>query len=227
MDVVLIGGLWLTEDVWEPVVEALAKRGDRGIAVALPGQGDGNLAATLDDQLQAVGAAVMSAERPLIVGHSAAASLAWMAADRFAGDMAGVVFVGGFPESDGAVYADFFEPENGWMKFPGWEQFEGPDSADLSEEQKRVTEQRMVGVPVGVSRARVSLRSEDRHGVPVWVVCPEFSPQDAQDAIDGGDAPELAAAERVQLIDLDSGHWPMVTCADKFADVLHEVAISV
>ena len=73
----------------------------------------------------------------------------------------------------------------------------------------------------------MSLRSEDRHGVPVWVVCPEFSPQDAQDAIDGGDAPELAAAERVQLIDLDSGHWPMVTCADKFADVLHEVAISV
>lgn len=45
MDVVLIGGLWLTEDVWVPVVEVLAKRGHRGIAVALPGQGDGNLAA--------------------------------------------------------------------------------------------------------------------------------------------------------------------------------------
>ena len=224
MDMVLIGGLWLTADVWESVVEELSKRGHRGIAVSLPGQGDDDAAATLEDQLEAVTSAVTSVDRPLVVGHSAAASLAWMAADRVADQVAGVVFVGGFPEADGATYADFFEPEDGWMRFPGWEKFEGPDSADLSAQQKRVTEQRMVGVPQGVSRATVSLDHEERFGLSVTVICPEFSPQDARDAIEGGDAPELAAAQRVKLTDLDSGHWPMVSCPDRFAEVLSEVA---
>ncbi|GAB3622968.1 alpha/beta hydrolase [Mariniluteicoccus endophyticus] len=224
MDMVLIGGLWLTADVWDPVVEELTQRGHRGIAVALPGQGDDNATATLADQLRAVTFAAKGAERPLLVGHSAAASLAWMAADRLADEVAGVVFVGGFPEADGAAYADFFEPVDGWMRFPGWEKFEGPDSADLSAEQKRLIEEQMVGVPQGVSRGTVSLGSEDRFGVPVTVICPEFSPQDAKDAMEGGDAPELAAAQHVELADMNSGHWPMVSCPDQLADVLSAVA---
>ena len=97
MDMVLIGGLWLTADVWESVVEELGKRGHRGIAVSLPGQGDDDAAATLEDQLEAVTSAVTSVDRPLVVGHSAAASLAWMAADRVSDQVAGVVFVGDSP----------------------------------------------------------------------------------------------------------------------------------
>ena len=49
--------------------------------IALPGQGDGNAAATLDDQVAAVLASVDACTGPpLVVGHSAAASLAWVAA---------------------------------------------------------------------------------------------------------------------------------------------------
>lgn len=95
MDMVMIGGLWLTADVWESVVEELGKRGHRGIAVSLPGQGDDHATATLEDQLETVTLAVTNVDRPLVVGHSAAASLAWMAADRVADQVAGVVFVGG------------------------------------------------------------------------------------------------------------------------------------
>lgn len=76
MDVVLIGGLWLDASVWTPVVEELGTREWRALPVALPGQGDGNTSATLDDQLRAVLEQVDAADNPLVVGHSAAASLA-------------------------------------------------------------------------------------------------------------------------------------------------------
>ena len=39
--------------------------------------------------------------------------------------------IGGFPASDGSAYADFFPIVDGAMPFPGWEPFDGPDSADL------------------------------------------------------------------------------------------------
>ncbi|MDO4792075.1 MAG: alpha/beta hydrolase [Buchananella hordeovulneris] len=223
MDIVLIGGLWLTVDVWEPVVAELAALGHRGIAVSLPGQDDGNKQATLADQLDAVTQAVAAADRPLLVGHSAAATLAWMAADSGPERVAGVVFIGGFPETDGAAYADFFVPEDGWMKFPGWEPFEGPDSADLSADDKAAMQARMVGVPAGVSKATVTLSSAARFELPVTVLCPEFSPEVAQAVIDGGDAPELAAAKNLELMDLDSGHWPMVSCPQLLAEALHKV----
>jgi hypothetical protein len=47
--------------------------------------------------------------------------------------VAKVVLIGGFPSAHGERYADFFEPTDGMVPFPGWEHFEGPDSADLDE----------------------------------------------------------------------------------------------
>ena len=78
MDIVLVAGLWLDGSAWDDVVPALEKLGHRAVPVTLPGQGDGSTTATLDDQVAAVLAAVDgSAARPMVVGHSAACSLAW------------------------------------------------------------------------------------------------------------------------------------------------------
>ncbi len=82
MDILLIAGLWLDGSVWSEVVPALEQLGHRPVALTLPGQGDGSASATLDDQLAAVVAAVDAAETaPMVVGHSAASTLAWLAAD--------------------------------------------------------------------------------------------------------------------------------------------------
>ena len=224
MDIVLIAGLWLTADVWDPVISELAAQGHRGIPVSLPGQDDGNKLATLADQLDSVKREIAAADRPLLVGHSAAATLAWMAADLDPDRVSGVVFIGGFPETDGATYADFFEAEEGWMRFPGWKSFEGPDSADLSASDKDAMLSRMVGVPEGVSKGMVTLSSAVRFSLPVTVLCPEFSPEVAQEVIDGGAAPELAEATKVELMDLESGHWPMVSCPKRLAEALNKVA---
>ena len=70
-------------------------------------------------------------------GHSAASTLAWMAADARPDKVARVVMIGGFPSDDGDAYADFFPVMDGVVPFPGWEPFDGPDSADLDEQQRK------------------------------------------------------------------------------------------
>ncbi|WP_410677042.1 alpha/beta fold hydrolase [Amycolatopsis sp. cmx-4-68] len=108
MDILLIAGLWLDGSAWDDVASALRSRGHRPVPLTLPGQGDGSTSATLEDQAAAVLAAVDSVPgKPMVVGHSAAATLAWLAADARPDKVAKVVFVGGFPTPDGKPYADF------------------------------------------------------------------------------------------------------------------------
>lgn len=225
MDIVLIAGLWLDGSAWDQVVPELEKRGHRGIPLTLPGQGDGATSATYDDQAAAVVAAVDAADgTPYVVGHSAACTLAWVAADRRPDGVAGVALIGGFPSTEGEAYADFFEPVDGAMPFPGWEKFEGPDSDDMSEELKQRLLGEMLPVPVGVTRGEVHWTSEARHGVPVALICPEFGPAEAQEWIDAGDLPELGAATALQLVDIDSGHWPMYTQPAELARIIAKAA---
>lgn len=224
MDIVLIAGLWLKATIWTDVASHLRDLGHRPIPLTLPGADDGSTTATLDDQVQATLRAVDAAERPMIVGHSAAAGLAWIAADRRPDSVARVVLIGGFPGAAGTEYAAFFEPVDGVMPFPGWEAFEGPDSADLDQEARDRFDADAVPVPVGVSRGIVDLSDERRFDVPVTLVCPEFSPDDARAWIESGDLPELAAAHDVTLVDIDSGHWPMITRPGELARILAEAA---
>ena len=121
MEIVLVAGLWLDGSSWADVVPALEELGHRPVPLTLPGQGDGSASATLDDQVAAMLAAVDSAsEKPMVVGHSAAATLAWLAADARPEKVAKVAMIGGFPSADGATYADMFETKYGGMPFPGW-----------------------------------------------------------------------------------------------------------
>jgi pimeloyl-ACP methyl ester carboxylesterase len=225
MDILLIAGLWLDGSAWDDVVPALKTHGHRPVPLTLPGQGDGSASATLDDQAAAVLAAVDSASgRPMVVGHSAACTLAWMAADARPEKVAKVALVGGFPSADGERYADYFEPKEGVVAFPGWSAFEGPDSADLDENARHRFASAAVPVPEGVTRGVVRLADERRFDVPVTLVCPEFTPAEAQRWIDAGDVPELAKAKHLDLVDIDSGHWPMISKPGELARLLATVA---
>ncbi|MEU3221970.1 alpha/beta hydrolase [Streptomyces sp. NPDC006976] len=227
MDILLIGGLWLDGSAWDDVVPELTRLGHRPVPLTLPGQGDGAVSATLDDQLAAVLAAVDAAPgKPLVVGHSAASTLAWMAGDARPEKVAKVALIGGFPAADGRAYADFFAIEGGVMPFPGWGPFEGPDAADLDQPARDRFAAAAVPVPEAVARGVVRLTDERRFDIPVVVVCPEFTPAQAKEWIAAGEIPELARASRVEYVDLDSGHWPMATRPGELARVLGEAANS-
>jgi pimeloyl-ACP methyl ester carboxylesterase len=233
MDVILIAGLWLPHRVWDPVSDELERRGHRAHALPLPGvdrpgPAGGALAdATLDHQIDAALAAVDDADRPLVVGHSAGCGLAWIVADRRPTSIAGIALVGGFPVADGSTYADFFDLADGVMPFPGWEAFEGPDSDDLDEDARRRLADGAVPVPGGVSHARVHLTDDRRYDVPTTVICPEFSPDDVRAWIAGGDLPELDRGRRVDLVDIESGHWPMASRPIELAALIGATAGSV
>jgi pimeloyl-ACP methyl ester carboxylesterase len=221
MDVLLIAGLWLDGSAWDDVASTLRSLGHRPVPLTLPG----HVSATLDDQVAAVLTAVDAAPgKPVVVGHSAACTLAWLAADARPDKISKVVLIGGFPVSEGKPYADFFELRDGVMPFPGWDPFEGPDSADLDEEARRAFAAAAIPVPEGVATGIVRLTDERRFEVPVALVCPEFSPADAQAWIAAGDVPELAKAKRLEYVDIDSGHWPMVTKPAELARLLAAAA---
>jgi pimeloyl-ACP methyl ester carboxylesterase len=226
MDILLIAGLWLDGSAWDDVVPALVALGHRAVPLTLPGQGDGSPSATLDDQVAAVLAATDSPRgRPMVVGHSAACTLAWMAADARPEKVAKVALIGGFPTADGDTYADFFEVHDGVMRFPGWGPFEGPDSDDLDEEARRNIAAAAIPVPEGVSKGVVRLSDERRFDVPVVLVCPEFTPAQAREWIAAGDVPELTKAKHLDYVDIESGHWPMFSQPIELARLLAAAAV--
>ena len=60
------------------------------------------------------------------------------------------------------------------MPFPGWSEFEGPDSADLDGAAKQGIASAAIPVPEGVTRGVIRLADERRYDVPVVLICPEF-----------------------------------------------------
>ena len=225
MDILLIAGLWLDGSVWDTVAAQLEARGHRAVPITVPGQGDGNTSATLADQVATVLAAVdAAAGRPMVVGHSAACNLAWIAADARVGKISKVALIGGFPSSDGEPYFSGFPVQDGAMAFPGWSEFEGPDSADLDDAARQAFASAAIPVPEGVIRGVIKLADERRYAVPVVLVCPEFTPAQAKEWIDHGEVPELAKSKNISFLDIDSGHWPMISAPAELASILSRAA---
>ncbi|MCT1385473.1 alpha/beta hydrolase [Brachybacterium sp. p3-SID1565] len=232
MDIILLPGLWLDGSVWEPVLGPLREALHRPFPLTLPGQGAATpgaapaaAAAGLDDQLEAALAPIDAADdRVLVVGHSAASTLAWMVADRRVDDVAAVVMIGGMPAPEGEAYAGFAPVSDGVSVFPGWEAFAGPDSDDLDAGARAWLEARMHPLPESVTRAPVHYTDPRRHEVPVAMVCPEYSPEDARQWLAAGDLPELEPVRDLRFVDLDSGHWPMASAPRQLAGVIAGVA---
>lgn len=227
MDIVLIAGLWLPATVWDDVVAELDELGHHAIAVLLPGVDDRSPSATLDQQLAAALEAVDTAERPLVVGHSAAATLAWLVADRRPHAISGAVMIGGFPSAHGSSFAAFFPVVDGVMSFPGWMPFEGPDSDDLDTHARERIESIAVPVAGGVATGVVEYNDDQRFDVPVAMVCPEYTPEQARDWLADGEMPELERVSTLSFVDIDSGHWPMVSRPSELARLLHDIAAEV
>lgn len=226
MDIVLIAGMWLDGSAWTDVVPEIEKAGHRAVALTLPGQGDGNVDASYDDQVAAVLAAVDATDgQALVVGHSAGCSLAWVAADARPEKVGRVVLIGGFGVPDKELYFGFFEPVDGVVPFPGWEPFEGPDSDDMSAELKAEVAAGAIAVPAAVTQGVVSLTDERRFDVPVTLVCPEFSVAQAKEWVAGDDVPELSRTKNLDYVDIDSGHWPMFSQPVELARIIVEAAI--
>jgi len=156
-------------------------------------------------------------------GIPRACSLAWLAADARP-KISKVVLIGGFPSPDGQPDFSGFPVQDGAVPFPGWGEFEGPDSADLDDAAKQALASAAIPVPEGVTRGVVRLAGERRCDVPVVVICPEFTPAQAREWIGRGEVPELAKSSNVSFANIDSGHWPMISAPAGLARLLAQAA---
>jgi pimeloyl-ACP methyl ester carboxylesterase len=70
----------------------------------------------------------------------------------------------------------------------------------------------------------ITLADERRYDVPVVLVWAEFSPAQTGEWIDQGEVPELAKSKNVSFLDIDSGHWPMISAPAELARLLAQAA---
>ena len=141
----------------------------------------------------------------MVVGHSAACTLAWLAADARPEKVAKVALIGGFPSADGEAYADFFEAKDGLWRSPAGGRSREQTLPTSTRRPSAPSRPLRIPVPEGVTKGVVHLATSAGSTFRSCWSCPEFDPVQAQAWIDEGELPELAKARHVDLVDIDSG----------------------
>jgi pimeloyl-ACP methyl ester carboxylesterase len=70
----------------------------------------------------------------------------------------------------------------------------------------------------------VHLADEPRFSLPTLVVCPESTPAQAREWIAARGVAELPRVQHLEFVDIDSGHWPMLTAPAGLARLLAAAA---
>src|SRR5699024_1794233 len=195
-EIVLIPGLWLDGSTWDAVSPALRKTGHTVHPITLPGMGSvdsDRSAVTVGDLLSPVLSIIDAAAEPVaIVGHSAAAGIAFAAAGARADRVARLIYVGGFPAGNGEPILGGATVENGGIALPAWDDFDEADLRDLDEDAKRQCRERAVPSPGCSATEPLELTDDRRYDIPATVICPEYTSDDLRSWVAAGNIPELA-----------------------------------
>jgi pimeloyl-ACP methyl ester carboxylesterase len=231
MDIILIPGMWLDGSSWENVVPLLERAGHRTHALTLPGmeskQADRSKV-TRQDHVDAVVAAIdAAAGEVLVVGHSAGAAIGWAAVDARPDRVARLVCVGGFPVGDGVGDPGGYPVAGGEVPLPDWSEFDEADLADLDDAGRAAFRERAIPSPEHAVTDPQRLSDERRFGVPVTIVCTEFTGEMLRGWVAQEMAPvrEIPRIRDVSYVDLPTGHWPQFTKPEQLArEILRSLA---
>ncbi len=115
-----------------------------------------------------------------------------------------------------------FPVEDGVVRFPGWDFFDEDDVADLDDETRRRTAQQVVDVPGRVPTSPITLTDERRFAIPVTILSGQLDAESLRRVLAdwGAYADEVDRIESVEVVTLDSGHWPQFSQPQKFAETL-------
>ncbi|SDO91731.1 Pimeloyl-ACP methyl ester carboxylesterase [Microbacterium testaceum StLB037] len=220
MDVILVPGLWLDASSWDDITPALEAAGHRPHPVTLPGPAVGDL--VIDDWVDAVVSEIdRLGENVVLVGHSGGGNVVWGAADRRPAQVARVILVDTIVPHPGAMISEF-PVEDGVVPFPGWDFFDDDDVADIDDETRRRTAQQVVDVPGRVPTSPITLTDERRFAIPVTILSGQLDAESLHRVLAdwGAYAEEVECIESVEVVTLDSGHWPQFSQPQKFAETL-------
>jgi len=220
MDVILVPGLWLDASSWDDITPALEAAGHRPHPVTLPGPAVGDL--VIDDWVDAVVSEIdRLGENVVLVGHSGGGNVVWGATDRRPAQVTRVILVDTIVPHPGAMISEF-PVEDGVVHFPGWDFFDDDDVADIDDETRRRTAQQVVDVPGRVPTSPITLTDERRFAVPVTILSGQLDAESLPRVLAdwGAYADEVDRIESVEVVTLESGHWPQFSQPQQFAETL-------
>lgn len=210
MHVILVPGFWLDASAWDDVAPVLQRAGHA--VEALTRSGD-----TLDEQVAGIVArldAVASAAEPVaLVGHSGAGPMVAMAADRRPALVAHLVHVDTFPGPEGACVNDELPVVDGVVPLPSWDVWEAATLRGMTPEVRADFERRAFPEPARVATDPFHYTDGARHRIPTTVITCEVPAEDLAAMVADHQtwAAELVATEELEIVGLDTGHWPLLT----------------
>ncbi|MBT1621890.1 alpha/beta hydrolase [Curtobacterium flaccumfaciens pv. oortii] len=231
--VIFIAGHWLGAWAWDAVIDEFTPERWRPVAMTLPGldPDDGARATrTLSDQVAAIVSRCaqlgVSRDQPVvIVAHSGANGPVSMFIDRHADLVRRVVWVDSGPRAAGSAFAVDLPDDVAELPLPPFDQLAGQASLEgLSAAHLERFRDRAVPEPAPVLQEPVELLNEERKDVPTTLVCCSLSSAQVLELAHEGHpmfAP-VAELDRVEVVDLPTGHWPMWSRPRDLARVIAE-----
>ncbi len=140
-----------------------------------------------------------------------------------------ILYVDSGPVTDGHVPRPDLTARIAELPFPGLEELasQGVSSDGLSDQDRALLAARSVPHPAGACREPVVLRDPRRHLIPVTLVCCSIPSSTVREMAASGNpmfAP-IRDDSDVALVDLPTGHWPMLSEPRALASIIaREVA---
>jgi len=233
--IILIAGHWLGAWAWDDVLAHLDTDHARATAMTLPGlDGDDPERATrtLDDQAAAIldlfaRLGVSENQPATIVAHSGANFPVTLVLDRHPELVHRVVWVDSGPVAPGSIYAPDLPDAVTELPLPPFDVLAQQASLDgLSAEDLERFRARAVPEPGPVLRQPLELTNEARRMVRTTLVCCSIPGAQMLELARSGHAmfAEVANLERLDVIDLATGHWPMWSRPGDLAQVIQSAA---
>jgi pimeloyl-ACP methyl ester carboxylesterase len=241
---VLVPGAWLGGWAWRDVAARLRDKGHDVYPITLTGLGERvHLARPEVDHETHIADVVNTIEwndltDVILAGHSYAGSVVTGVADRNPARVDHLVYVDSAPFTDGMAMTDLFPPDalaalrqtvdesgEGWLyPFPGFAYLaEDTSIAGLGEREQAMIAARATPQPWATYTQPLRLERTGAEAAPyrqVLIACDEMRGMVA------AGVPQIAAmaAPPWHYLELDTGHWPMISAPAELAEMLDGLA---
>ena len=225
MDIILVPGLWLDAESWEPVLAPLRAAGHAPRPLTMPGVGAPAADSSeirMSDWVDAVVAAIdESVGEVVLVGHSGGGNVIWGAVDARPDRVRRAVFVDTVPPPNGIGISEF-PVSDGVIPFPGWDFFDAEDVADLDASTRSAAARTVRSVPARVPTDPIALSDPRRYDVPATLLMGTLTQEALEGYLEqwGSYGDEYRSIRDAEVVRIGSGHWPQYSVPDRLAELL-------